>query len=266
MIVEMSWLAQASASLFVKRGALLVWVLMVLLSTVEGSLAGLSIHLAGDSTMAAKSDKVRPETGWGEKIGGFFRKEVDFKNEAVNGRSVLSFRTEGLWDELLKGVQPGDYVFVQFGHNDQKKGVEVSYSAPDLFRKRLLEFVDDVRGRGGVPVLITPVSRRSFGEDGILKDTLGEYAVQTRSAAAEAKVLLIDLSERSREKLQAAGPEESKRWYLHFQPGQHPNYPKGVSDDTHFSADGAEMVAALVVSEIERIDPNGLGRYLEKNQ
>ncbi len=222
------------------------------------------IHLAGDSTMAAKQEDKRPETGWGEKIGAFFKDGILVQNDALNGRSALSFRTEGLWDKLIDRIRPGDYVLIQFGHNDQKTNMPQHYSPPAVFKKRLIEFVGEVRGRHGNPILVTSVTRRSFESDGTLRDTLSDYTEQTRAAAAETGVPLIDLSERSREKLGKLGVEESKKWYLHFLPGEQSNYPQGIADDTHFCDKGAAMVAALVAEEIARVDAEGLGRYLKK--
>jgi len=240
----------------------LVFLLLQTVVAADGT-PSLTIHLAGDSTMAAKQEDKRPETGWGEKIGGFFQDGVVVRNFALNGRSALSFRTEGVWDRLLSGIQPGDYVLIQFGHNDQKQDLPQHYSPPDVFKQRLVAFVGDVRARHGHPILITSLTRRSFDSDGTLRDTLADYTAQTRAAAVETGTPLIDLSERSREKLLKVGPVESKKWYLHFSPGDQPNYPNGVADDTHLSEEGARMAAGLVVEEILLTD-KALARYLRK--
>jgi lysophospholipase L1-like esterase len=134
----------------------------------------ITLWLAGDSTMAQKQPDKRPETGWGEALQPCFDSTaVRVANRAMNGRSTRSFVAEGRWKAIVDSLKPGDYVFIQFGHNDEKVGT-ANYSSPEDYRRNLVRFVDDVRSRGGHAVLFTPVVRRRF-EGARLVDTHGAY-------------------------------------------------------------------------------------------
>ncbi len=203
-----------------------------------------TIHLAGDSTMAEKLPEKRPETGWGEFLSAQFKTgTVLIDNRAKNGRSTRTFIEEGRWQELLDATRPGDVVLIQFGHNDQSVEKEDRYTPPADYSRNLSRFVADVRARQATPVLLTPVARRRFDEAGHVLDSHGEYPDLVRALAASEKVALIDMERRSAAVLQEAGVEPSKRLFLWVGAGESPNYPKGVEDNTHFSPAGAERMA-----------------------
>src|SRR6186997_493982 len=125
-----------------------------------------TIFLAGNSTCAAKEPDKRPETGWGEMLGQHFKDgKVRIENRAMNGRSTKSFISEGRWQAIIDEVKKGDYVFVQFGHNDESKDKGERYTPPEDYRKNLVRFISEVRSKGGFPVLLTPVMRRRFDKD-----------------------------------------------------------------------------------------------------
>ena len=209
------------------------------------------IFLAGDSTMAAKAEDKRPETGWGERLEERFRPgAVKVENRAMNGRSTKSFIDEGRWQKIIDDLQRGDWVFIQFGHNDQKKDSPERYASPEDYKKNLIRFIDEVKAKGGNPLLLTPVVRRRFEEDGRFFDTHGEYPEIVRATANEQKVQLIDLHKSSGEMVARFGPEGSKKFFLHLKPGKSENYPKGIEDDTHFSHYGAFIMATAVAGEI----------------
>jgi lysophospholipase L1-like esterase len=211
----------------------------------------ITIHLAGDSTLAEKLPETRPETGWGECLGDFFDQDrVRIQNHAKNGRSTKSFIDEGLWAGLVQQLKAGDYVFIQFGHNDQVKEKVGRYTPPEDYRNNLIRFVGDVRRRKAFPVLLTSVARRNFDGNGILLDSHGEYPEIARSVAAAHKVPLIDLQPKSEAVLDNYGAEASKSLFLWLDPGEHPNYPAGVQDNTHFSPRGAQIMAARAVDGI----------------
>lgn len=209
------------------------------------------IFLAGDSTMAEKLPEKRPETGWGEMLQDWFPAEdVVVVNHAKNGRSTRTFIEEGRWEALLAGVQAGDYVFIQFGHNDQSQNKPERYTSPEEFRSNLVRFVSDVTERDGTAVLLTPVVRRRFDENGEFYDTHGVYADLVREAAGQTGARLIDLHASSTVFLEEYGAERSKDLFLWLQPGEYANYPEGLEDNTHFSPDGARAMAALVMQDI----------------
>ena len=179
--------------------------------------------MAGDSTMAIKSTKNYPETGWGMPFVYMFDSTVKVDNRAKNGRSTKSFIAEGLWDRLIKDVQEDDYVFIQFGHNDEvpSKGEKV-FSTPDRYRENLTRFVNETRAKKALPVLLTSVSRRRFDSAGNAISTHGEYPDIVRSLAKDLNVPLIDHDKISLELLQKFGVEKSKLLFLQLQPGEHP--------------------------------------------
>ena len=209
------------------------------------------IFLAGDSTMAEKLPEKRPETGWGEMLQAWFPDgDVLVVNHARNGRSTRTFISEGRWDALLSAVSPGDWVFIQFGHNDQAKSKPERYAPPEVFMANLQRFVTDVRGREATPVLLTPVVRRRFDENGSFYDSHGIYPDLVREVARNTGADLIDLQASSTVFLEAYGAERSKDLFLWLEPGESPNYPDGLEDNTHFSPQGARVVASLVMQGI----------------
>ena len=172
----------------------------------------------------------------------------------MNGRSTKSFIRENRWQNILDEMEAGDYVFIQFGHNDEAKSKRERYTPPDSFQLNLKNFVEDVRARKGFPVLITPVSRRKF-KDGIAQPTHEEYSPLVKQVAASLQVTLIDLDALSRELYQQNGEEASKLLFLQLKVGEHPNYPEGKSDNTHFNELGARLIAQIVLKEIRQQVP-----------
>jgi len=222
--------------------------LLLAASSVGGPV---TVHLAGDSTMAAKRPEKRPETGWGEYLQAAFEpSEVRVVNHAQNGRSTRTFIAEGRWQAIVDSLRDGDWVFIQFGHNDQSVEKVDRYTPPDDFRRNLARFVSDVRARGATPVLLTPVVRRRFDSTGTFYDVHGEYPDLTRRVAAELGVPLIDMHRKSAALLRERGAERSRALFLHLAPGEHRNYPAGLKDDTHFSPAGARLMAALAIEGI----------------
>lgn len=223
-----------------------------------------TVFLAGDSTMAHKEENKRPETGWGEQLQKRFdERRVRIDNHAANGRSTKTFISEGRWQALIDKVKPGDYVLIQFGHNDESKDKGDRYTPPDDFRANLTRFVAEVRAKRATPVLLTPVMRRRFDAAGKFYDTHGEYPDLTRRVAAELKVALIDMHRMSEKVLVQYGPEGSRKLFLQLKPGENPNYPDGVEDNTHFSPLGADIMAALAVEGF-REQGLGLVKFLKK--
>lgn len=226
----------------------------------------ITIHLAGDSTMAEKLPERRPETGWGEALAKFFREDrVRVRNHAKNGRSTRLFIEQMHWQTLLDSLKEGDYVFIQFGHNDSAKDRPDRYTPPEDYRANLVRFVREVRERKATPVLLTPVMRRRFTKEGVFQDVHGVYPDIVREVAAGQKAPLIDMHRTSERVLVGYGPEESRKLFLQLKPGENQNYPNGVEDNTHFNPRGAEEMAALAVEGI-RERKLGLAKYLLKTR
>ena len=242
----------------------LSFVLMMILFAWSAAPAQTTIFLAGDSTMAEKVPEKRPETGWGEMLAQHFKDgKVRIQNRAANGRSTKTFIAEGKWQKIIDDLKKGDYVFIQFGHNDESKDKGDRYTPPEDFRKNLLRFVNDVRSKGGYPVLLTPVMRRRFDKEGKFYDAHPpEYTDTFRAIATAEKVPLIDMHRKSESVLVRYGAEESKKLFLQLKPGENANYPNGIEDNTHFSPLGAEEMAKLAVEGI-RETKIGLKKFLK---
>ncbi|MEI6196231.1 MAG: rhamnogalacturonan acetylesterase [Verrucomicrobiota bacterium] len=228
---------------------------------------GFTIFLIGDSTMANKPlIPENPERGWGQMLPPYFEAGVRVENHAMNGRSSKSFRDEGRWQAVEDSLKPGDWVIIQFGHNDEKDKDATRYSAPfGSFKTNLTQYVLEARAHGANPILATPTARRKFDDDGKLVDTHGDYVKAVRDVAAEQGVPLIDLNRRSDELLRREGPELSKKNYIWVTAEEYPALPKGRQDDTHFCAFGASRMCDLAVAEIKTAAP-ALARFLNPSK
>lgn len=214
----------------------------------------ITLFMIGDSTMANKKETAFPETGWGQVFQSFFNDKVVVENHAVNGRSSKSFMNEGRWDSVLVKLKKGDYVFIQFGHNDQKDKDSNRYTNPHtLYKSFLRKYIEETRNKGAVPVLLTSVVRRNFTTDGVLLDTHGQYPVAMRDLAKEMGVCLIDMQLLTEQLVIQHGPVASKKLYLHFEAGESPNHPNGVKDDTHLNRRGALLFAGEVARELVKM-------------
>jgi lysophospholipase L1-like esterase len=210
----------------------------------------IKVFIAGDSTAANKEIKAFPETGWGMPFATLFDSTVTVDNRAKNGRSTKTFISEGLWQKLIDDVDEGDYVFIQFGHNDEVE-TKASYTTPQDYKANLGRFITETRNKKANPVLLTPVTRRQFDSVGHIKETHEVYSNLVREVAKQYNVPVIDIDEKSRELVQKFGPDNSKLLYMQLEPGEHPNYPEGRNDNTHFNELGARKIAQLVLYGIK---------------
>jgi lysophospholipase L1-like esterase len=213
------------------------------------------IHLfmIGDSTMADKDPKDEPERGWGQMLQSCIKDAVKVSNHAVNGRSSKSFIDEGRWQAVIDAMQPGDYVLIQFGHNDQKSDAARHTDPYTTYKSNLEKFVSETRAKGAFPILCTSIVRRKFDEAGALVDTHGDCPEAVRRTALDLKVPMLDLQLRTKNMISELGPEKSKSIYLYTLPGAYPNRPDGVRDDTHLNVAGATAVARMAVEEMKRL-------------
>lgn len=210
----------------------------------------IKVYLIGDSTMSIKETKAYPETGWGMPFVYFFDESVTVDNRAKNGRSTRTFIEEGLWQPVADNLKEGDYVFIQFGHNDEVE-TKKSYTSKEQYTANLIRFITETRGKKATPVLLTPAARRKFDASGKIEGTHNEYSALVREVAQKYKVPFIDLDVKSQQLLQEFGAENSKHLFMQLAPGEHPNYPEGKDDNTHFSELGARKVAQLVLASIK---------------
>jgi lysophospholipase L1-like esterase len=193
-----------------------------------------TVYLAGDSTV---TDQPRePWNSWGQMLPAFFKPGVAVANYAESGEALRSFVSERRLEKVLSTIKPGDYLFVQFGHNDQKEKGE-GVGAFTTYKASLKHFVAEARNKKAIPVLVTPVSRRAFGPDGKVINNLGDYPEAVRQVAREESVPLIDLNAESKPFYEALGVEGSKRAFV---------------DNTHHNNYGSYELARCVVEGIRR--------------
>lgn len=245
-----------------RHSTIFVLVPMLAILMFQPATDKIRVFLAGDSTIAIKAQKAWPETGWGMPFAQFWDSSVEVRNKAMNGRSTKTFILEGRWQNILDEMRAGDYVFIQFGHNDESVEKKERYTTPDSFRLNLQGFVKEVRAREGFPVLLTPVSRRRF-KNGVAQPTHEVYSALVKDVAMAQQVPLFDLDSESRALYQQAGDTASKWLFLQLKPGEHPNYPDGKTDNTHFNELGARLIAQLVLADIRKQLP-ALAAHIKK--
>jgi lysophospholipase L1-like esterase len=221
----------------------------------------IKILMAGDSTMAVKQPRAFPETGWGMPFVYFWDSSITVIDKAKNGASTKTFIADGLWESIMQNAEAGDYIFIQFGHNDEVP-TKRSFTTENEFRSNLIKFISDSRSKNAIPVLLTPVARRKFDSTGQIEGTHEAYSQLVRNVAAEEKVILIDLDKKSQALYQQLGMEKSQLLFLHLQKGEHPNYPHGKEDNTHFSELGARLIAQLVLYGIKEKIPELVQRII----
>jgi lysophospholipase L1-like esterase len=208
------------------------------------------LYIIGDSTASIKETKAYPETGWGMPFTYFFDSTIEVDNRAKNGRSTRTFISENRWQPVVDSLQQGDYVFIQFGHNDESKEKTDRYTTPEQFKINITKFVAETKAQKAIPVLITAVARRKFDSTNHVVDGHGIYTKIIRDLALELNVPMIDLQKTSTVLLEKMGVENSKLLFLQLEKNEHPNYPDGKNDNTHFNELGARKIAQLVLQDI----------------
>ncbi|MBQ9650333.1 MAG: rhamnogalacturonan acetylesterase [Prevotella sp.] len=234
-----------------------------------------TIFIIGDSTAANKDlSKGKLERGWGMALQCFFDDNILVDNHAVNGRSSLSFLNEGRWDKVLERLKPGDYVIIQFGHNDEKAPKDRHTDPGSTFDYNLAKYVRETREHGGIPVLMSCVVRRNFAkvthkndddeklrnttfadggllvEGDSLVDTHGLYRIAPRDVAERMNCHFIDANQITHDLEQGLGTEASKKLHMWYLPDTEPTEPKGKQDNTHYNIYGAHVVARLLADAL----------------
>lgn len=236
----------------------------------------ITIFMIGDSTMANKDiSGGKMERGWGMMLKNFFTEDVIVDNHALNGRSSKSFISEGHWQKVVEKIKPGDYVFIQFGHNDEKDDPKRHTDPGTTFDENLRKFVKETRMRGGIPVLFNSVVRRIFTnsttavadddtrsnssadlvEGDTLVDTHGDYLQSPRNVARELDVPFVDANKITHDLEQGLGPDKSKKLHMWYLPNEVSSLPKGRQDNTHYNVYGAYVVAGLLADAVSDVVP-----------
>lgn len=207
-----------------------------------------TVYLCGNSTVVDQEDE--PWASWGQMITRFFKPGVAIANHAESGLTLGSFLGSHRLDKILSVIKPGDYLFIEFGHNDQKEKGE-NDGAWKSYTERLKLFVAETRKKGAFPVIVTSTSRRSFGAAGKIENSLGDYPAAARKVAAEEKVPLIDLNLMTSKLYEALGEEHSKKAFVHYPANSYPGQDKPLADNTHFNPYGAYEIAKCVIQGIK---------------
>ncbi|MCI8999084.1 MAG: rhamnogalacturonan acetylesterase [Muribaculaceae bacterium] len=251
-----------------------------------------TVFMIGDSTMANKSlDKENQERGWGQMLPIYFDGAIKIDNHAVNGRSSKSFIDEGRWEKVREQIRPGDYVIIQFGHNDEKNKDARRYTVPGgTFDENLKKFVTETREKGGTPILMNAIVRRNFpknngdvaedtddqrktwtknfenypSEGVILVDTHGKYLDSPRNVAKEMDVVFVDMNKLTHELVQTLGATLSKNMYMWIPAGEYEFCPNGRIDNTHLNVLGGILVSRLAVDELAKQIPE-LRPYIRRS-
>jgi lysophospholipase L1-like esterase len=224
----------------------------------------ITVYMVGDSTMQNYRDLDNPQRGWGQMFQQFFDTSVvKVENHAIGGRSSRSFLEEGRWTKVLEKLQKGDYVFIQFGHNDASKDKPERYTSPDDFKKNLVKYVTEAREKGAIPVLLTQTARRDFDSTGVYIQKKNDYVEATKAIAASSNVLLIDMNAESCKIVAALGKDNSKKMYMCYAPGEHPKFPEGKQDNTHLNEQGATQMASIAANGVRSLNM-GLAKFLVK--
>ncbi|MBQ9637083.1 MAG: rhamnogalacturonan acetylesterase [Prevotella sp.] len=252
--------------------AAFVVTLLLLLLTSAGR-RPVTIFVIGDSTAAQKdTTKGSPERGWGMMLQEQFDRHIRVENHAVNGRSSKSFIDEGRWQKVLDRLRPGDYVIIQFGHNDEKPDAARHTDPGSTFDDNLRRYISETREHRATPILMNAVVRRNFfrpddgsAEDEALRntsyaeekvnsdtliDTHGDYARAPRRVAEETGTVFVDANRLTHDLEQGLGVEGSRSLHMWFRPGEHPAMPKGRQDNTHYNIYGARVVASMLADAI----------------
>jgi len=217
-----------------------------------------TVYLAGDSTVVDQD--VEPWAAWGQILPRFFRPGIVVANHAESGETIKSFVGEQRFAKVMSMMQPGDYLFMQFGHNDQK----LNAVSIDEYKGLLADYIAQTRAKGATPVLVTSMNRRTFDADGKITNSLAGYPDAAREVAAAQHVALIDLNAMSKTLFEAMGPDGSMKAFMHFPANAFPNQATAISDDTHFNKYGAYELARCIVQGI-RDDKLPLRKFLSKD-
>jgi pectinesterase len=248
-------------------GAVAAMSVVPMVGTGESASAAAPVHvyIAGDSTASTYVSSLAPRAGWGQALPVFLTPRAVAVNVARSGASSKSFIDLGRLDHILARIKRGDYLLISFGHNDEKIEDPTRYTEPSTtYKSYLSQYIDKSRAKGAIPVLITPVERRRFDSAGNASPSHGAYPAAMRELAAAKRVPLVDLTASSTALWNRAGVEGTKKHFLHLAAGQHPNYPDGIQDNTHFQGFGAIEVARLIATALnnQRVLPSADFRRL----
>ena len=240
----------------IERLILVSLICIVLISCNSVKYGNVNIWMVGDSTMACKKPEREPESGWGEGLKKLAKKGVTVHNHAASGRSSLSYISERRWEDVCDSLNRGDFVIIQFGHNDEKPDPELYTEPFGAFTENLSKFIRESREHGACPIICTSIVRRHFDGNGNLLDTHGDYLIAARETAAKESVDFVDMEKLTRDLISRLGAEESKSLF---------NFTHKKQDSTHVNYKGALIVAELFAKDVKQ-QSIPLARFLGNDQ
>jgi lysophospholipase L1-like esterase len=213
------------------------------------------VFLLGDSTCHTNNFDTFPQVGWGQVFGEYLSDQYEVINLAQNGRSTKSFIDEGWFAPVEKSVAKGDFVFIQFGHNDEKEDAARHTDPFTTYQENLLFFINTARKVGATPVLLSSIYRRQFDENGKVRDNCHlDYPKAMEELAKRENVIYLDICELTKKRLQEIGMDASREYFMNFDANIYPNYPEGKQDNTHLREKGAREVVSIITSEMKKND------------
>lgn len=207
----------------------------------------------GDSTVAFNGAGTYPQTGIGQEFDRYLKREYVVFDFAKNGASSKSFYHEGRFEPAKEIMEEGDFLFIQFGHNDEKPDEERHTDPDTTYQEYLMRYISAAREKGAVPVLITPLSRRLFQEDGTIQNSHGAYPAAVKALAEREHLAVVDLTEKSRVLYEKTGDLASRKWFMYFPAGTYENYTEDKTDNTHLHYEGAVKMAGLVAEGLKEL-------------
>lgn len=219
-----------------------------------------TVYLAGDSTVTDQD--LEPWASWGQYITNYFDENLVVANYAASGLTLRSFKGSLRLKKILSVIKPGDYLIVEFAHNDEKEKGE-GIGPWDSYSASLREYVQAARDKGAIPILITPVQRRAFNADGTLKPTHGDYPDAMRKVAQEMNVPLVDITKLTTTLYESWGDEPSRKAFVQYPANTFPGQKEKLEDNTHFNSFGANEIALCVIKGLRDLN-SPLAKYFLK--
>ncbi|MCR8666811.1 rhamnogalacturonan acetylesterase [Aestuariibaculum sp. M13] len=220
-----------------------------------------TIFLAGDSTVTDQD--VEPWASWGQFFTNYVTNDAVVANYAESGSSLSAFKSAKRLDKILSLMKPGDYLFIEFAHNDEKQKGE-GIGPWQSYSNYLKEYITKAREKGGIPILFTPTQRRAFNTDGTLRETHGDFPAAMRKVAKDLNVPLIDITKMTTDMYEAWGDEPSRHAFVQYPANTFPGQSEKLEDNTHFNSFGANEIAKCVVQGIKDLNLD-LVKFLRPN-
>lgn len=207
----------------------------------------------GDSTVAFNGADTWPQTGIGQEFDRYCKRDYIILDYGKNGASSKSFYDAGRFEPAIAAMEEGDFLFIQFGHNDIKNKEDRHTEPYSTYQEYLMRYVNAAREHGVHPVIITPLSRRIFQEDGTIEATHKDYPAAAKALGEREGIPVIDLTQKSSDLYERTGEPDSRKWFMYFPAGTYENYKEEKKDNTHLSCEGAVKMGGLIAEGLREL-------------